>query len=463
MAAERVDVDGKRVVARTGIEQIKTIAAHARIGVEGQTTCVQRIVTGAGGEARNFDALPARLDGRAGIDHHLAGLGVGQPQNEVEPLCRCDDGRHHVDTRAAVIGALAGTAHQPVIAGIALEHVLVVATPQIVVARSASELEPLGVGKDHIGVATDAGHKRLVIATRARTDIANPMDGIGPVHVQRVDAIAAIEGVLDIVGAWRVTQMEMAGIVVIAAIQRVGACSARPKVIIPGQPIDDVGPRIADNDIVQRVAGDVDAPGVVGDDEVLDLRTPGVERVVDQRIRDLLGRKRHRLGGGINRVIAFVSQFLDGVALAVDIIGVVTLAADHMVTAGAAVDDVVEAVTDNGVASRIAGGVGRRAGDGQVLNAGIASDGVAQRCVDDIGAIAIIAAVVDNIEQGVHVIGVVALAADHGVVAFSAIEKVVAGAADQGVISGVAVKEILSANAAEVVGGRGAIEGIGVV
>ena len=89
MAAESVVVDGERVIACAGIEQVRSEGPRIRID-RTQATHVEGVIAGTQHEACNFDALPVRLDGRSRIDGNFAGLRIGQTQDEVQARSRGD-------------------------------------------------------------------------------------------------------------------------------------------------------------------------------------------------------------------------------------------------------------------------------------------------------------------------------------------------------------------------------------
>ena len=145
-------------------------------------------------------------------------------------------------------------------------------------------------------------------------------------------------------------------------------------------------------------------------------------------------------------VDALAADFGDRVVGVVDEVGVVAAAADHLVDAAAAVDDVVAVVADDLVAAGVAGQVDRRragvVGGLQRLDVGAGRHGPAHAGAHHVDALAAgfghrVAGIVDDV-------GVVAEAADHGVGAGAAVQVVVAVVAAQRVVAAEALEHVVA-------------------
>ena len=188
-----------------------------------------------------------------------------------------------------------------------------------------------------------------------------------------------------------------------AAVHR---ATARPAV-------ENVRPGIADQIIVQAVAGQVDRIG----------QFPGDRR----KPFDLLRVGQHEAHRAVDHVGAAAGRLERPVAGIVDQIGVVAFAADHGVGAGLAVELVGAGIADQMVGEVVAGQVERRGqlpGDRQqALDLGAVVEAVADRAVDDVGAFA------DMLDDDVA-----GMVDDVAVVAAAAAQRIGAGRAGQRVV-----------------------------
>src|SRR5690606_21134637 len=198
-----------------------------------------------------------------------------------------------------------------VVAGAADHHVGAAAAVERIVAAGADQRIPAPVADEHVGAAAAA---QDVVAGAAPQDIgaaAADQQVVAALAVERILAGAAGEGV-----------------VAVAAEQPVVPFGAADRVVF----------RIAVGD----------QPAVAFEHEILDMvgQVVAVERGADDVVS---------LAGGLD----------DDVAVVIDDVGVVTVAAGHFVAAGAAVEGVVAAA---------AGQLGVAAAAGQAVVAGIGED-----------------------------------------------------------------------------------------
>ena len=257
-------------------------------------------------------------------------------------------------------------------------------------------------------------------------------------HVARADCLGNLQHVGTRTGQQTVKPCAaIQRVVAVAAVQRVVAVAAGQRVC-PGQTGQHVSATIAGQHVVGGVAGAVDRPGP-GQGQVLEVGRQGKGQANLNRI-DTAGR-------------SFGHHFGDGV----DDIGIVTLAAGHLVGAGTAnhrivpvaaeklvgpvgtIKDVVGRVAGDRVAQQVAGGVDVRGpGLRQIFDLG--SQCQRDRGLDRIGALACkfnrrVAEIVDNKD-------VVAQTTGHRVNAQPAIQRIAAVAAIEDVIAAKAVQRV---------------------
>lgn len=141
----------------------------------------------------------------------------------------------------------------------------------------------------------------------------------------------------------------------------------------------------------------------------------------------------------LHRIGAFIGILGNHVPGSVHHIGVVALAADQRIVAGAAVQHVVAVIADDRIVEAVAGAVDRaRPRQGQVLDIG--AQCIAHRCLHQIGAFA--GGFRHHVPGSIHHIGVVAETAVQRVVAEAAIQDVVASTTAQAVVAKVTVNQV---------------------
>ncbi|CAF0856079.1 unnamed protein product [Rotaria sp. Silwood1] len=438
------------------------VVAGAAGHLVGTQAAVQHVVAGVAGQ-RVGEVVAGAVDVVGAGQHQVLDVGAQRPV----------DGRLHrvvalggvLDRRVAAVvddvDVVTDAADQLVGARTAVQHVGAAVAGDDVGQCVTGAVEVVGAGEDQVldVVAereADAGaHQIHALARRLDDDVAGVVDVVGVVAratCHRVGAQAAVDDVVvavagdlvggrvaggvDAVGAGQHQVFEVGaqrvgdagadrvrafagvldddvtdvvddvGVVARAAHQAVGARAA----------VQHVGAAVAGDDVVQLVAGAVDAGGA-GQYQVLDVRA------------------QHEAGRSAHGVDALARVLDDLVARVVDDVGVVARAARHDVGARAAVDDVVAAVAGDLVGQLVAGAVQvGRAREDQVLDVGF------QHAADrgDLGVGARARVFDDDVAGGVDVVGVVTAAAGHRVGARAAVDDVGGRIAGDLVVAGVA-------------------------
>ena len=242
-------------------------------------------------------------------------------------------------------------------------------------------------------------------------------DAVGAFVDGFCDAVAAAVDVVGVVAKPPchvvVAGVAVQGVVAFPAEQAVAA-DAAAQAVIAAETAEDIAGAVADDGVVEFVAGAVDGPGA-RQGQVLHLGPQGVADAGD----DAVG--------------AFVNYFSDAVAAAVDVVGVVAKASDHRIGTQAAVERIAAAIADQQVVQCIAGrgnvgGTEKR----KVLHVGRQCEGYAR--LDRVRAFTRefnddVAGVIDDID-------VVAGAAGHPVAPRTTVQNVVADATCQDVAAG---------------------------
>ena len=189
-----------------------------------------------------------------------------------------------------------------------------------------------------------------------------------------------------------------------------------------------IGAAVADEDVVQTVAGGVDAIGTA-ESEIIEIR--------GQRVT-------HLAGDGVD---ATRRRFGDLIERVVDHIAVVAVATAHKVGASAAVQDIGAAVAKQDIALAVAGGIDIGATEqSEIFN--IAAEREADGGAHQVGTS--VRGFGNHIEQRVDEVDVVADAAVQIVIAATAIKQVVATATDEGIVAGQAVQLVVAGGAEQV-------------
>ena len=347
-------------------------------------------------------ALAARHDvGTApAIDHVVAGVADDRVGQRIAGPIDTADARQRqiLQIRAQrvtqrglhQIGALAGVFGDDV-AGI-VDNICVVASP------AGHRIRPRAA-IDHIarGVADDRVGQRIARAiggggARQRQILDIVAQGIADGGLHRIDALV------------RVFDHDVARLA--DDIDIVASAAYQP--VRPRPAIQHVAGSIARQHVGECVAGGVDRRRA---------RQRQVLDVCRQRVADR----------GIDQITALTGALDHHIARIVDVIGVVPGAPGHRIGARRAVDDVVRGIADDRIVERVAGRVGRAAGQGEIL------DMRAQRVIDrgNGGIVAFIRILDHHVTGIVDDIDIVARTADQRIRARAAIEHIVADVADQ--------------------------------
>ena len=338
----------------------------------------------------------------------VQGIGGGVAGDDVaQPIAGAADRRagqrqvldigaeREIDARLDDIGATAAGLADLVAEVVDDIGVVAAAARQAVRAGSAIQRVGAGIAGDDVvepvaGAADRRAGQRQVLDIGAEGEVDARLD--------RVDALAGRLGhlVAEIV--------DDIGIVAVTAGQAIRADGT----------IQRIGDGVADNDVVEPVAGAADRR--TSQRQVLDVSAQGE---VDARL---------------DRVGALAGQFGDLVAEIVDDVGVVAVAAEEAVRAGAAVQRIGAGVAVDDVIEFVAGTADRRAGQRQVLDIGAQREVDARQ--DRVGSAA--AGLADIVAKIVDDIGIVAAAARQAVSASCAIQRVGAGIAGDDVVEPVA-------------------------
>ena len=403
--------------------QRRGLAGDLRQVAQAQAVGLQRV------EARTtVDAAIGQVGHHEGVAAAAAGQRVGAagPGDEVVAVVAGDDVSPGIAGGVDVGSAgerqvLEGGAQRPGDAGAhgvgAAAHrgffqlVAAVVDPIGVVARTADHRVGAFLAVEHVvaGVPDDRVAQRIAGAVdggaageRQALDVVAERVGGARLH----QVIALVHPFLHAVGGL----VDHIGVVAGPADERVDALLA----------VEQVVALVAGDEVGQGVA-DARQRGLAGQHQALDVGREGVRAAAA-----------HGVGAGIG-------VFGHAVASVFDDVGVVALAPGHDVGAQAAVDAVVADVAGDLVGQRIAGGIDvATALQAQHLDLHGVQDGPAGAGFDGVAARARARHFHHLVPGVVHLVGVVAHAADHRVDACAAIEGVVARVAGDPVGQGIA-------------------------
>jgi len=369
--------EGENVVPAQALEQIVAEPAvqYVAAGIADQP--VGEIVAG------EVDRLGAVMEA-GGEDLHLLAGHQRIADHRVDDVVAATDALpHDVAGMIDIIGVVPAQPAHVVRAAAAVQHIVAGIADQDLAIFVAGEV-------DRLGAVMEAGGKDLHFLAGCQRIADDTVDGV----VAAAGGLAHdVAGMIDIIS------------VVPAQPAHVVRAAAAVQYIVAG---------IADQDLAELVAGEVDRLGAVleADGEGLDMLA-GHQRIADHRIDD---------------VVAAAGGLAHDVAGMIDIIDVVAAQAAHVVRAAAAVQHIVAGIAEQDLAELVAGQVDRIGAvvgtGGKDLDMLARRQRVADRGID--GVLAAIDPFEDQVVRMIDIIGVVAGAAMHLVGAAAPVDDVVA-------------------------------------
>ena len=298
-------------------------------------------------------------------------------------------------------------------------------------------------GQDIVQLVSKAGQCQIGLSVCR--DVANQgqVFDIGPQSVIVDPGDDRIRPLVDILHDEITGVFDIINIVSPTAFHGVGAKTAVNAVVFP----------VSGDDVVQIVAATITLSGVriiIGHDQIFDLGV--LQRVAPS---------------DVDRVVSSIFQLDHLVAGAIEKVAVVTVAADHGVIAGAAIDYIVLTVANQFVFGRVACDIYLISDEGQIFDVFMISQGKIDGRNDRIDTLRRIGGVLvedglfdNDVARVIDIIGVASSAADHDVCASATIQRVLvvatleavipvaacervgSGASDEGIVSLAAIYDV---------------------
>ncbi len=376
------------------VDDVDVVASTAGEGVDAGSA-IKDVVAGVTGDDV-IECVTGAVQVIAAQQRQVLQVAAKRPGNcrlhSIDSAVRRVGFDNHVLCIVNPVGVIAVTADQGVGPRKTVKDVITGITGKRVIEGVAGKVQ-IGVTQQHAvfdvgrqGVADRGADYIAAFAGQFGHDVALAIDDVGVVTcttdqgvgscstIKRVVAGTAIENVVAGVTGDDVVERVTSAVEVVAATQnqvlQVGAqgpvqrsidrvdfaergagfnddiaCVVDEVSVIASAADQGVGARVAVENVVAGVTGQHVIEGVTGKVEVGGAQQNAVLDVGGQGVAD----------GGADHVVAFTGQLGHGVALAVDVVGIIASAADQGVVAGTAVENIVASVACQNVVAGVTG------------------------------------------------------------------------------------------------------------